>query len=806
MKRKLITCLILVAIAAGCALFIKSALSKNFVSLKNGGSIEVDDAFIDGDVVICEKDGKALFIETQETREILLGPIEGPGDILGRISCHTKNQLSYCFGIITSTGNLVLLWLKTNVNRPWQWIIIGLALATICLTALIVLIRRQDYDNKNESSTTANIEQDAGGIGYGLAGISEIENFFLNMHRLQLGAPKNAPVRVVPDSGKQTSSNRMYKISVNLKGEWKSRAMTIGPLGEGSGSKSQCFYVIFDTHMVIKIPAEPIQDLSDYIQRIRYEGQLVKKLAPRECIIPTISVIMNKIHPLPQFRDLPADQLEKRYITMLETAPEYHKYLKIGGNFVFFMNLSRYYFLSHVLDSLHTIEDQVHSVITADSNIILDSNEFETRYGKKNGWLCFELQKLFGQFDTGVRKLEAKSGTSFSADERQIKDWLFSHLAWHDISTKQIDLPDSFLSEVTVLLKNITRKEAKLIATYRRLAKGYAQDLLFKRNKSKIEGISTNLLVLVDWLGKNDVAMRDLKPDNLLVAGDPENYPLFLSSAEDYSIGLIDLETAVDYNPPKNNPTEQPQLGGTPAYATPSHFFQNEILYALYQDLPLILDMQDWYATTGIIYEAVTGRRLFRHTARQISKLVRNLQQDIKKGQPLLDIYKQVSQTFWKSAVTEFKMNIKEDDKWLKSTGVFLPEDMRNRFKDHLLKEKRIIDSQIKEKGNELKDVSQTQTGIPDQSKEIDSVTDELSKRSDHLPKLVSLIEDPDSKLPVKDLLEIMFNIVFRAMYPEHWQDISDVDSKMDEDTSLSSEEEKQDEAAGYTITVALSS
>ncbi len=805
MKKKLITCIILVAIAAACALFIKSASSKNFVILKNGRSIEVDDAWIDGGVVICEKNGEVLFVEDQEARKILLGPIKGPVDLLSRVSCHAKNQLFYCFEIITSAGKSFLLWLTTAVDQPWQWIIIVLALA-LCLMALIIAIRRQDHEKTIEPTTTAGVEQNSTERGYRLAGISEVENFFLNMHRLQLDAPKNAPARIIPDSGKQAGSNRVYRISVNLKGEWKSRAMTIGPLGEDSGSKSQCFYVIFDTHMVIKIPADPIKDFSDYIQRIRYEGQLVKKLAPRECIIPNISVIMNKIHPLPQFRDLPADQLEKRYITLLESAHEYHKYLKINGNFVFFMNLSRYYFLSHVMDSLHIIEGQVRSIITADANLILDCQEFETRYGSGNGWLCFELQKLFGQFDTEIRRLESNSETSYSADERQKKDWLFSHLAWQDISTTQKDLPDNFLSEVKILLQKLTSTEAELIATYRRLAKEYAQSRLFKRNKSKIEGIATNLLVLLDWLGENSVAMRDLKPDNLLVAGDPENYPLFLSSAEDYSIGLIDLETAVDYNPPKNNPTEQPQLGGTPAYATPSHFFQNEILYALYQDLPLVLNMQDWYATTAIIYEAVTGRRLFGHTARQISELVRNLQQSIEKGRSLLDTYQQVSRTFWQSAVVEFKMKIKGDDRWLKSTGVFLSEGMRNRFKDHLAKEDKINAYQIEEIKSESKGDFQTQTKSSDSSGDKNSERGELYKRAEHLSKLISLVKDPTSKIPVKDLLEIMFDIVFRAMYPEHWQPLSDTDSTADEGMPSSPEEEKGDATVGYTVTVELTS
>ena len=40
--------------------------------------------------------------------------------------------------------------------------------------------------------------------------------------------------------------------------DWAKRRMTIGPLGEESGSKSKCYYVIYDIHMVVKIPVRPI--------------------------------------------------------------------------------------------------------------------------------------------------------------------------------------------------------------------------------------------------------------------------------------------------------------------------------------------------------------------------------------------------------------------------------------------------------------------------------------------------------------------------------------------------------------------
>ena len=67
-----------------------------------------------------------------------------------------------------------------------------------------------------------------------------------------------------------------------------------------------------------------------------------------------------------------------------------------------------------------------------------------------------------------------------------------------------------------------------------------------------------NMLDLLAWLKIKKVAIRDLKPDNLLVAGDPARFPEFLESASQYSIGLIDVETAVSYETAGEQEIDQP--------------------------------------------------------------------------------------------------------------------------------------------------------------------------------------------------------------------------------------------------------
>ena len=103
------------------------------------------------------------------------------------------------------------------------------------------------------------------------------------------------------------------------------------------------------------------------------------------------------------------------------------------------------------------------------------------------------------------------------------------------------------------------------VENYRRMVRSYVLSRNLKQHSSAISSMVINLLDLLYWLGQKKLAMRDLKPDNLLVAGNPAKFPQFLGSANMYSIGLIDVETAVSYEAPDPKSIRQPPLGGPAA-------------------------------------------------------------------------------------------------------------------------------------------------------------------------------------------------------------------------------------------------
>ena len=186
-----------------------------------------------------------------------------------------------------------------------------------------------------------------------------------------------------------------------------------------------------------------------------------------------------------------------------------------------------------------------------------------------------------------------------------------------------------------------------------------------------------NLLDLLYWLGEKKVAMRDLKPDNLLVAGNPSKFPQFLESSNMYSIGLIDVETAVSYDISENNAIRQPPLGGTPSYATPSHQLRNDTIQNIYNDLPLILHLQDWYATLGMIYQAVTGERLFEKTARNLLNLKKTIRERSRKNGNPQAVLENVSNSFWKMALAEFGMKTQKSEKKLRFISLIVGQESK---------------------------------------------------------------------------------------------------------------------------------
>jgi hypothetical protein len=626
----------------------------------------------------------------------------------------------------------------------------------------------------------------------------DIVRFFLNLFKHQIGADPGAPAEFVPLMSKSSGPNHIYELRVKHREDWLKRRMTIGPLGEDSGSKSTCYYVIYDVHMVFKIPVRPISDFDEYTSNIKKETHIVNKLIPKECIIPKVSVILSLIHSFPYSDEMSPERLEQRYIEWLRKSTEYQKYLKINNTFVFIMDLSKYYFLSHILDELHDIKNLIAREIVENAQMIWDSAKFKGRYGIDDDTV-FEIRDIFNRCEVSIRNLLDKAGIQATVPVYQIHKWFYTHLAEIKVATHPGGYPDKFIFELNRLLRKSLLENSRVVEAYRKIVKDFVFRSSFKQNKIQMEAVATNLLDILAWFGEKQVSMRDLKPDNLFVAGDPARYPLFLKSSQEFSIGIIDVETAVDFEKSRYTKIKQPLLGGTPYYATPSHFIKNDVLKYKYGRLGKILHLQDWHATLIIIYRVVTGDLLFEQTARLFGE-VRNLM--LKANKPenhQSDVFEEASRIFWHSAVSEFQLKMRESQKSLKAVAVDLPDIVRRRFEKILLQEKisiikaikACVDSQsIFEKDhirNHLLKCSYAKTcqfkaDLEMKAKQSGNLSSHRTEAINLLHKLADLkalfgqhvytqklLSRSQAGMPVYDIMTFMFNVVFHNMYRGEW-------------------------------------
>ncbi len=500
--------------------------------------------------------------------------------------------------------------------------------------------------------------------------LNDVVRHFFRLYRMQSKAPAEAPGRIEPLAPEPESPGSRFRLGIRFDNDWKWRYMTIRPIGETAGSKSQCFYVIYDTHIVVKIPPVPIRDFSDYIRRIQFESEVVHALAPRKCIIPNVSVILGKVHRFDDASLRSAEQLEEDYIRLLERTPALHHCLKIDEEFAFFMDLSRDYFLSHAMAG--PAGDDPRSVLEEDVNLIEDCRGFELRYGADKGWICLELQSLYHRFDAELGPILHRRDPEARPTEPQKRRWFHGRLC--DPSAPLPEGPGG-AGAAADLLDRLFAGKPGVIDGYRNLAVPYARRVSFGRTRPMKEALATNLLDLLQWLEQCRVALRDLKPDNLLVTGDSARYPTFLADSEAFSIGLIDLETAV-VCPEGGRRRPQPQLGGTPTYATPSHFLPNRLLEGFYVDIDRVFFLQDWYAAVGIIFSVVTGARLFGRTAGLFPPMIRALTAASAAKEPLEDAFRVHNARFWKTARAEYARQTEKYAELLEAVSVQVPVSM----------------------------------------------------------------------------------------------------------------------------------
>ncbi len=627
----------------------------------------------------------------------------------------------------------------------------------------------------------------------------DIVCFFLYLFKCQIGAEPDAKVEFVQLKSKSAGPNHIYELRVEHMSDWAKRRMTIGPLGEEAGSKSKCYYVIYDVHMVVKVPARPVTNFEVYIESIQKEVAIVNKLIPKECIVPKVSVILNKIHSFSESDDIPADRLEDKYINWVRRSTEYQDYLKINSTFVYFMDLSQYYFLSNILEELHDIKDLVSREMLENAYIIFEPAKFMGRYGVEKDAI-FEVREIYNRVEADIRKLVAQAGIDSNIPIYQFQSWFYSALAQKEVVEDGDKYPSTFVNKLNLLLKKAMHEDLEVIEVFRRTIKNYVYMSSFEQNRAQMSAISANLLDILAWFRQKRVSMRDLKPDNLFVAGDPVRYPLFLRSAEDFSLGIIDVETAVDFEQSKYTQIKQPLLGGTPFYATPSHFIRNEVLDIEFGNLGKILHLQDWHATLVMIYLVVTGELLFEQTARLFGEL-RNMMISANKPENFeSDIFKKISQIFWRGAMVEFQTKMKEKEKSLRAIEVILPESVKSMFGKVAAKERISLALAIKkcvasqnifakqQIRNQLMTSSHAKTcqlradlvnkaGGSHKSiglrKEAITFLHQLADLKALLGQhiyMIKCLSNPQASVSVHDTLAFMFNVVRNNMYRPQWK------------------------------------
>ena len=625
-----------------------------------------------------------------------------------------------------------------------------------------------------------------------------ILQFFLRLFKFQEKLEPDAESEFELTEHRNYCPHDTYEMRVAFKKDWVTRRMSMGLLGQGGGSRSKCFYVIYDSHLVIKIPAEPMTDFEVYNRQIAAEGRIVDRLAPRLCIVPRVTVILKAIYDfgIPGISD---DELEKRYVELLREKPPYQEYLKIGGSFAFFMDLARYFFLSSTLEEIHHDTGRMIDEVLAYPDLLWDHNSFIGRYGEEAGSVCHDLQDAYRECEIQLRQLIDDVVTDRDVPHYLYKQWFLHHLAGEHILAENFDLPIKVIDHANKIIGVVLQSCQEQIEVFRNGITIYKQGVRFSRHVRQLENLASNTLDLLAWIIKNDLVLRDLKPENLFVAGEPDDYPMFLNDRSQFTIGLIDVETAVILEKDGNGRIPQPQLAGTPLYATPTHLLSNAILNEIYGDVRTTLQLQDWHATMAIIYKLLTGGNLFTITAHAFPEIVNEIKIIDPTGTDLEEQIININRLYWNSAQAEFQDAMHAHKAVFSKVSIVVPEHLAPEIQYIMVldieQSQQTIDALID--GQSFFNSPQKVTFLKEAStKKIGQMKNRLIQERDsgsgldpnrgdaliffkHLERLkndigrkesaMATLGTPYPTMAADLLLEAMFQRVFQHMYPSHW-------------------------------------
>jgi serine/threonine protein kinase len=713
--------------------------------------------------------------------------------------------------ISTVADWLTRIGVESDGVRRYAALIVGTPAVVVLVLILIILFRPKrppEYDQEKLKTGTAlgmkskvidGSQMNLASIDTALTDKQKILKFFFNLFRKQINAEPGCPTELFLVETRPTCPNESYEMRVMQNGEWTVRRMSIGMLGQGGGSRSKCFYVIFDSHLVIKIPPTPITHFKSYNRQVAAEAAIVDRLQPRECIVPNVSVIMESVHKLPYSHELTPDEKEKKYIHLMEVKPAFQEYLKIGGSFAFFMDLTRHFFMSNTLEEIHHGHTSIAQEALQHQDLLWDQHGFVGRYGEDAGVVCHVLRDLYYRCEPKLNELVEEAAIIDDIASFRFKQWFLIHLAGEQLNPKKEDLPVDLINKINDYLREVVKANQAEVNQYRIGVNAYIRDLHFSRHRNLLEGLSANTLDLLAWLGSHSLALRDLKPENLFVAGNPDEFPVFLSDPAKFSIGLIDVETAVPLDFEDKSRTPQPQLAGTPLYATPTHLFSNAILDKIYDNLNTILHLQDWFATIAIIFKIITGENLFFTTAGVFPEIIKRLKNLDPAGPDLDADVGKISYIFWNSASAELREAIEKHLSLFLQIDVRVPDDFipiiikalhcdadqLNKATIQIVEEQKLftdpakckflrqapVDKIRQMKTKLLQDMVSTVDKDAKQ-KQMLRLLDRLEKHKAHYERKLeaaALLKAAQTSITADQLLEAMFQYVCSQMHLPHW-------------------------------------
>ncbi|MBL0702190.1 MAG: hypothetical protein JJV91_01780, partial [Desulfosarcina sp.] len=345
----LIILLVILIVAVGIQFFDQEGvIEKDLVYLKNGSFIIADDVWGNGEIVYYKNNNKAdmiLRVDIDHIENNAYQETTSYKKVIIKYYYEKKEQFFDFLALKKQENQEFAAFISFGLTKVLPGIIVFILLV-YAYKMFATLLYNLQRSGKNKKDKIEGSEDKLKLFKINEQELNEIERivyYFLKLYKKQLSAPDDAPANFYPADAEQAALNSIFELRVRQNKAWSKRRISIGQIGQESSSKSRCFYVIYDIHMVIKVPPEPIDDFGLYLESIKKEKEIVDILAPRECIIPMISVIMQQIHPFPGESLLTAEELEEKYIQWVGRYSRYQEYLKIGGSFVYFMNLSKYF-------------------------------------------------------------------------------------------------------------------------------------------------------------------------------------------------------------------------------------------------------------------------------------------------------------------------------------------------------------------------------------------------------------------------------------------------------------------------------